>query len=102
MRRYDVVSPSGVRQELTLEVVAVSAGMHPALVKQFVELGLIEPIEWENTVYFFDASAVPRLRTINQLRSCLGVNTAGVAVILDLLDKIHALHRENESLRSRL
>ena len=102
MQRYDVVSSPDERQELTLEVLAVSAGMHPELVKQFVELGLVEPIEWTDTAWFFEASSVPRLRVINQLRSCLGVNTAGVAVILDLLDRLRALHRENEVLRSRL
>jgi hypothetical protein len=51
---------------------------------------------------FFDASAVPRLRTIGRLRKGLGINVAGVAVILDLLDKLCALQRENEMQRSRL
>jgi len=36
------------------------------------------------------------------LREALGINLAGVAVVLDLLDKYCALQRENELLRSRL
>jgi hypothetical protein len=45
---------------------------------------------------------VPRLRTICRLRESLGINLAGVAVVMDLLDKFCALQRENEILRSRL
>jgi DNA-binding transcriptional MerR regulator len=51
---------------------------------------------------FFDAAAVPRLRTIRRLRENLGINVAGIAVVLDLLDKLAALQRENELQRSRL
>jgi DNA-binding transcriptional MerR regulator len=51
---------------------------------------------------FFDAAAVPRLRTIRRLRENLGINVAGVAVILDLLEKLQALQRENELQRSKL
>ena len=75
--------------------------MHPALVERFVEFGLIEPVEWEGATLLFDASAVPRLRMIGRLRESLGINLAGIAVILDLLDRLCALQRENETLRSR-
>jgi DNA-binding transcriptional MerR regulator len=101
-RRYEIVLCRHERQQLTLDAVAASAGMHPALVEHFVELGLIEPIEWEGARPFFDAAAVPRLRTIVRLRETLGINVAGIAVILDLLDRLSALRRENEMQRGRL
>jgi DNA-binding transcriptional MerR regulator len=99
-RRYDLVLYRREPQ-LTLDTLAAHAGVHPALVEHFVELGLIEPIEWEGARSVFDASAVPRLRMIGRLRESLGINLAGVAVVLDLLDKFCALQRENEVLRSR-
>jgi DNA-binding transcriptional MerR regulator len=71
-------------------------------VEQFVQFGLIEPLQPKGAQLFFDASAVPRLRTISRLRESLGINLAGVAVVLDLLDKFSALQRENKMLRSRL
>ena len=101
-RRYDLVLYRREPQQLTLDTLAARAGVHPALVEHFVELGLIEPIEWEGARSVFDASAVPRLRMIGRLRESLGINLAGVAVVLDLLDKFCALQRENETLRSRL
>lgn len=102
VRRYDIVLCRHEPQQLTLDMLAAHAGVHPALVKQFVDLGLIEPVEWEGAKSVFDASAVPRLRTICRLRETLGINLAGVAVVLDLLDKFCALQRENETLRNRL
>ena len=101
-RRYDLFLYRREPQQFTLDTLAAHAGVHPALVEHFVELGLIEPIEWEGARSVFDASAVPRLRMIGRLRGSLGINVAGVAVVLELLDKFCALQRENEVLRSRL
>ena len=101
LQRYDIVLRRREPQELTLDMLAARAGMHPALVQQFVEFGLIEPVEWQGARSLFDASAVPRLRMIGRLRESLGINLAGVAVILDLRDRFCALQRENETLRSR-
>lgn len=100
--RYEIVLCRKEGQRLTLESLASSAGVHPVVVERFVEFGLIEPIEREGTRLLFDASDISRLRMIGRLRETLGVNLAGIAVILDLLDKLCALQRENETQRSRL
>ena len=101
LQRYDIVLCRREPQQLTLDMLAARVGMHPALVQQFVEFGLIEPVEWQGARSLFDASAVPRLRMIGRLRESLGINLAGVAVILDLRERFCALQRENETLRSR-
>jgi chaperone modulatory protein CbpM len=100
--RYEIVLCRCERQQLTLEAVASRAGMHPALVERFVEFGLIDPIEWEGSRLLFDPSAVSRLRMIGRLRESLGINLAGIEVILDLVDRVSALQRENRELRNRL
>lgn len=85
-------------ERLTLDALGRRAGMHPRLIERFAQLGLIAHAEPRE---LFDASILPRLRLIGRLRSVLGVNIAGVSVILDLLDKLRALQRENASLRRR-
>jgi chaperone modulatory protein CbpM len=102
VERYNIVLCRDERQQLTLDAVALRAGLHPALVESYVEVGLIEPVAWQGAALWFDASAIPRLRMIGRLREALGINVAGIAVILDLLDRLHALQRDNESLHSRL
>src|SRR5947207_13335103 len=102
VRRYDIVLLRSERGRLTLDALASRAGLHPALVERFVECGLIEPIEWEGDNLLFDVSTITRLYTIRRLRESLGINLPGLAVTLDLLDRLRALQRENESLRSKL
>ena len=102
VQRFDIVLCRREPQELSLDALAVHADMHPALVERFVQCGLIEPIGREGMHLAFDASAVPRLRMIARLRDSLGINVAGIAVILNLLDRFGAVQRENETLRSRL
>jgi MerR family transcriptional regulator, heat shock protein HspR len=84
---------------MTLEALAAHAGTHPALVEHFVECGLLEPTAREGNRLFFDSAAVSRLRMIGRLREELGINLAGIAVILDLRDKVCALQREIEVYR---
>jgi MerR family transcriptional regulator, heat shock protein HspR len=98
---YQIVFRGTDDQRLTLEDLALHAAMHPAMVELLVEFGLVTPMRQEGA-NLFDPSAVSRLRTIGRLRRTLGINLAGISVILDLLDKIRALQRENENLRNRL
>ncbi|HEX3685604.1 MAG TPA: chaperone modulator CbpM [Bryobacteraceae bacterium] len=101
VRQYQLISRSVGEQRLTLDDLALHADMHPALVERLVELRLIRPVQQEGAM-FFDASAISRLRSIGRLRRGLGINLAGVSVVLDLIDKVWALQRENETLKKRL
>jgi DNA-binding transcriptional MerR regulator len=101
-RHYAMVLSRRETQQLTLSGLAEHAGMHPGLVQQLVDCGLIEPSGWNGAQMLFDPAAVLRLRLIARLRESLSVNLAGVEVILHLLDRFEALQRENERLRSRL
>ena len=83
---------------LELEELASAAGVHPDLVVQFVEYGLLEPEAGADPRPLFPVSAVIRLRRIVRLRSDLGVNLAGIAVILDLLDRLLRLQETIENL----
>jgi len=100
-RRFQIVLLRREREQLTLEELAAVAGLHPARVEHFVECGLLDPVEWSGTQMLFEVAAVPRLRLIERLRCDIGVNLAGIAVILDMLDRLRAFQRETEWLRNR-
>jgi DNA-binding transcriptional MerR regulator len=87
---------------LTLEELAEAAGLHPALVERLVRCGLIEPSPNSGPSALFPASAELRLRRILRLRRDLGVNMAGVAVILEMRDRLEALQRELQRMQKRL
>jgi MerR family transcriptional regulator/heat shock protein HspR len=100
--QFRIVLCRSVRKQLTLDELALHAGLHPDFVQRFIEFGLINASDQEGTNLLFDPSTVSRLRTIVRLREALGVNLAGISVILDLLDKLCALQQENRTLQSRL
>ena len=65
--------------------------MHPALVARLVGFGLIKPVATRGTIFLFDQSKISRLRSINRPRNDLGINLPGVAVVLDLVERLRAL-----------
>lgn len=100
VQKYQIVLCRTDDQRLTLDDLALHAAMHPGMVERLVEFGLVTPMRQEGAIVFH-ASAISRLRTIGRLRRTLGINLAGISVILDLVDKIRTLQRENENLKSR-
>ncbi len=86
----------------TLTEVAVRAGLHPELIERFIRLGLIEYTERSaDGEMIFDADVVPLIRRILRLRNQLGVNYAGIGVVLELMARVETLEariRELESL----
>ncbi len=86
---------------LTVGRLAAAAGLHPELVARFVEFGLLEPAERAGEECVFGDEALERLCRIERLREHLGVNLAGIAVILELRERVRVLQREVERLRHR-
>jgi MerR family transcriptional regulator, heat shock protein HspR len=86
---------------LTLEELAHATRLHPDLLESFVDFGLLEPVRRDDRRLLFDMEAVLRVRAIQRLRRDLGVNLSGVAVILDLTERLRRMQQELEWLRSR-
>ena len=76
----------------TLSEVAYRAGLHPELIDRFISLGLIEFTDRdEDGEILFDSGVIPLIRRILRLRNELGVNYAGVGVILELTSRLEAM-----------
>jgi MerR family transcriptional regulator/heat shock protein HspR len=83
-----------VRDDDTHWVSIHTLGYHPDLLAKLEELGIIELHG-----NYLHAAQVMRLRRFFRLRSSLGVNAPGAAIILDLLERIELLQEELRSLR---
>ncbi|HUK90339.1 MAG TPA: chaperone modulator CbpM [Blastocatellia bacterium] len=100
--RYQIVVYKDDDEQLTTAELAATTGLHPALIERFVDFGLIEPARRAGAQMLFYPSTVLRIRTIERLRKDVGVSVPSLGIVLDLIDKIWELKRENEMLRSRL
>jgi DNA-binding transcriptional MerR regulator len=92
-RNYEITVVQTQRNLMPLEDAARRLGLHPDIVRRFLEFGLLEPAEIAGAKIMLDPVALHRIGVIQRLRCDLGINLAGIGVILELLDKIDALQR---------
>ena len=81
--------------EITLIQLCRSCAVESELVERLVAEGILEPTRQEGTMLYFPQSSMKRTQVVVRLRSDLGVNLAGAALALELLERI-------EELRARL
>jgi len=70
-----------------ISVVAQITGMHQQTIRQYERLGLITPHRSEGGTRYYDDGDVERLLAIAQLTQQLGVNLAGVEIILRMRER---------------
>ncbi|MFZ5639309.1 MAG: chaperone modulator CbpM [Bacillota bacterium] len=71
--------------------------IHPEVAGRLAELGIVEISRGQ-----VPARQVSRLRKLMRLRRNLGVNLAGAAIILDLLERVELLEDEVERLKKMI
>jgi len=84
---------------LSVEDLASAAGVQTGIVESFVRYRLIKPSSNLGSDQLFSTSAIDQLQRIVHLREDLGVNLAGVAVILQMSERVEALQKEVKTLR---
>lgn len=77
-------------------VAARLCAMHPQTLRLYERIGLIRPSRISAKNRLYSQADIERLLQIQRLTHELGVNLAGVEVILDLLDKMQRMHEEME------
>ena len=100
-RQYLMVQlkrPGGEARYLSTTEVAARCGVHPELIERFVYLGLIDPIGGDADCLWFPLEAVPLVRKIIRLRNHLGINYAGIGLVLELMSRIEQLESQLQEL----
>ncbi|MGE4191290.1 MAG: MerR family transcriptional regulator [Thermoanaerobaculia bacterium] len=77
-----------------LSVVAEQYGIHPQTLRMYEREGLLEPARSAGNTRLYDEAAIQRLEAILTLTRDLGVNLAGVELILGLREQLARLEQE--------
>lgn len=77
--------------ELSLNDLCKACSSSAEWIIELVEEGALEPIGYQQTQWRFSGNNLQRARTAMRLQRDLGLNLAGIALALDLLDKIETL-----------
>jgi MerR family transcriptional regulator/heat shock protein HspR len=88
------MSSGSVQRYCSIEIAASSAGLSPARVRRLVRVGLIRPVVVERGRPLFGELELARLRKVRRLMTDLGVNLAGVEIILRLTDELAAVRED--------
>ncbi|BCD60329.1 MULTISPECIES: heat shock protein transcriptional repressor HspR [unclassified Nitratiruptor] len=95
MHRYD-------EPVYLISVVAKVLNIHPQTLRQYEREGLISPSRTQGKTRLYSQKDIDRIKTILRLTRDLGVNLAGVDIILRLKEQMAEMEKEIEYLRSEL
>jgi MerR family transcriptional regulator, heat shock protein HspR len=91
---------AGKEPVYVISIAARMVDMHPQTLRLYERMGLLKPARSGSNRLYSD-SDIERLRQIQRLTQDMGVNLAGVEVILNLLEKIDTLQAELELFRQQ-
>ena len=78
-------------------IAAQLCGVHPQTLRQYERLGLVNPSRVGSKNRLYSEADILRVRRIQRLTQEMGVNLAGVDLILRLLDDMEDMRRDLES-----
>jgi MerR family transcriptional regulator/heat shock protein HspR len=84
-----------------ISVAAKLVCLHPQTLRYYERLGLVKPDRTEGRIRLYSRRNIERLRKIARLTEDLGVNLAGVEVILNMTQRVAELQDELEAERQR-
>ncbi len=84
-----------------ISVVSKILNIHPQTLRQYEREGLIKPSRTEGKMRLYSQRDIDRLKLILSLVRDLGVNLAGVEIILQLKEEIEELQKEIEILKKQ-
>jgi len=85
-----------------ISVVAKTLDIHPQTLRQYEREGLVVPSRTGGRIRLYSQRDVDRIKMVLRLTRELGVNLAGVDIVLRLKIKIEEMDSEMEYLRSQL
>ena len=85
-----------------ISIAARMVGMHQQTLRYYERVGLIEPSRTRGNIRLYSPANINRLRQIQRLISDLGVNLAGVEVIINMGQRLQSLEAEIQQLRAEV
>jgi chaperone modulatory protein CbpM len=79
---------------LSLRELCDACSVHAEFIIELVDEGIIEPSGLDNSHWYFSGISLYRIRTAKNLQHDLGLNLAGVALALELLDEVQQLRTQ--------
>jgi len=94
----DILSGHIIENEtrITLRQLCETCAVHPDYILRLVDEGFIEPSGIEKSHWCFNGITIKRVQKAKRLQQDLGINLAGVALAIELIEEIEYLREKLE------
>ena len=95
-QRTDILTGIIIEEEtrLSLRELCDACAVHVEFISELVDEGVIEPTGIDKSHWCFSGISLHRIRTAKRLQQDLGINLAGVALALDLMEEVQQLRAQ--------
>jgi MerR family transcriptional regulator, heat shock protein HspR len=90
------------RPRYMISVAADLVGMHPQTLRLYEQRGLVRPQRTAGNTRLYSEVDIERLQLIQRLTNELGLNLAGVELVIRLEDELRKAHARIERLQQQL
>jgi MerR family transcriptional regulator/heat shock protein HspR len=90
------------RPRYMISVAADLVGMHPQTLRLYEQKGLVRPQRTAGNTRLYSEADIERLQLIQRLTNELGLNLAGVELVIRLEDELRKAHKRIEKLQRQL
>ena len=85
-----------------ISIAAELVGVHPQTLRMYETKGLVRPKRTPGGTRLYSEADVERLRIVQRLTTEVGLNLAGVELVLQLEDELRRAHTQIEQLQQRM
>lgn len=85
-----------------ISVVTELVGVHAQTLRHYERVGLVRPARSVGNVRLYSERDIERIRTVVRLTNELGVNLAGVEVILNMRERMRDMQERMDRLRAEV
>ena len=90
------------RPRYVISIAAEILGVRTYTLRYYEKVGIIKPSRSRGNIRLYSDEDIALLRRVRHLIDDLGVNMAGIEVILNMLERMVELNETNEQLRQEL
>ncbi len=94
--------PDGTEPRYVISVAASILGVKTHNLRYYERIGIIQPLRSRGNIRLYSERDIARLRRVKTLMEDMGVNLAGVEVILRMLERMMELQERVEEMETKL
>ena len=92
----------GNEPRYVISIAAGILGIKTHNLRYYEKMGLIQPLRSQGNIRLYSERDIARLRQVKTLMEDMGVNLAGIEVILRMIDRVSTLQERVEELEIKL